>query len=184
MKKDGYIPVLITLVLALVLFLWSPSPLITGIFILFLGVSLLFYFVIYPSNSSPNIRLAQWYFIALAVQCVHFVEEYLGKLYIELPALFDVPPIERDAFVIFNLLAYSIFILGGIAIFKNLRSLMIVPIFFILFGVLANGIFHVLLALWNGSYFPGLYTALVYLFLGPLLLRLLKAGPQGTAKAL
>ena len=173
MKKEVYVPLLITLILALALLLLSPSPWINGVFLLFLIVSSLYYFTTYPNNPRPNLRLAQWYFVALAVQCLHFVEEYVGMLYIELPALFELPPIEKDEFVNFNLVAYAIFILGGVAILKNARSFMLIPIFFILLGVLANGIIHVLLAIWTGGYFAGLYTAIIYLFLGPLLLKLL-----------
>ena len=177
-RREVYVPIVITLITATVLYFGSPSPWITGVFLVFLAVSLLFYFVIYPEDAIPDLRLAQWYFVALAVQCLHFVEEYVGAIYIKLPALLEIPPISKDGFVVFNLVAYAIFILGGIALIKHLRSFMIIPIFFILLGVFANGIIHVLLTLWNGSYFPGLYTAIAYLFLGPFLLRQIIRKPQ------
>lgn len=174
MKKEVYLPYGIALILVGGLIIFSPSLWIALIFIFFLAVSLGYYLFYYPEHPTPNLRLAQWYFVALAVQCLHFIEEYLGSFYIQFPALFDLEPIERDEFVIFNLGAYAIFILGGIAIFKNARSYMLIPIFFILLGVMANGIIHVLLALWTGAYFPGLLTAIIYLILGPWLLKLLK----------
>lgn len=176
MEKDLYVPIVVTLAISGALLAGSPSPWMTAVFLFFLIVSLCYYFFIYPKNSVHDLRLVQWYYVALAVQCVHFIEEYIGKFYILFPALFEMPPISKDEFVIFNLLAYAIFILGGIAIFRNARSFMLIPIFFILLGVMANGIVHVLLALWNGGYFPGLYSAIAYLFLGPFLLKLIQNG--------
>ena len=182
MKKETYIPLGVTLLIVLALFLWAPSPWIKGVFIFFMIVSLLFYFLLFRTHMSPNLVLAQGYFIALAVQCIHFIEEYIGAIYIKLPELFDLPPIGKDEFVIFNLGAYAIFILGGIAVFRNYHRLMVIPIFFVLLGVMANGIIHVLLALWTTSYFPGLYTALIYLILGPYLIRMLIGKSGLTAK--
>lgn len=176
MKKETYIPAIITLAAIVILLLWSPSPWITGLFSFFMIVSLFFYILMYRPDETQNLKLAQWYFIALAIQCVHFIEEYVGMIYIELPSLLDIQPIGQDAFVLFNLGAYAIFILGGIALFRNYHGMMVIPIFFILMGVMANGIIHVLLALWQSSYFPGLYTALAYLVLGPYLIKLLLGG--------
>jgi len=178
MKKETYIPLGVTSLGILALLLWAPSPWIQGLFIFFLIISLLFYFLLFRADRTPNLILAQGYFIALAVQCFHFIEEYVGEIYIRLPQLFELPPIDKDEFVIFNLVAYAVFILGGIALFRNYRGVMVIPIFFVLLGVMANGIIHVLLALWTASYFPGLYTALLYLFLGPYLIRML-TGKRG-----
>lgn len=48
---------------------------------------------------------------------------------------------------------------------------MIIPIFFVLAGVVLNGVGHVLISIYVDGYFPGLYTALIYFILWPLLLR-------------
>ena len=180
MKKEVYIPPGIVLVAFILLLIGSPSIWITAVFGFFLVVSLLYYYLFYSKTAVPDLRIAQWYYVALAVQCAHFIEEYIGEIYVRLPALLEIPPIGKDEFVLFNLGAYAIFILGGIALFKGSRSFMLIPLFFVLFGVLANGIIHLILTLWNGSYFPGFYTGLVYLFLGPYLLKLLGAEAQDT----
>jgi len=174
MRKETYIPVGITLAALVLLLLWAPSPWITAVFSFFMIVSLIFSFFVYRPEETNNLKIATWYFIALAIQCIHFIEEYVGLIYIRLPALLDMPPIGQDEFVIFNLFAYAVFILGGIALFRNYRVMMVIPIFFILMGVMANGIIHVILALWQSSYFPGLFTALAYLFLGPYLIKMLR----------
>lgn len=181
MKKDIYLPLGVSLLAVLALLQLAPSPWIKVVFIFFLILSLLFYFQLFRADGTSSLLLAQGYFVALAVQCIHFIEEYVGEIYIRLPELFDLPPIKKDDFVLFNLGAYAVFILGGIALFRNYRRLMVIPIFFVLLGVMANGIIHVLLALWTSSYFPGLYTALIYLILGPYLIGMLRGNRSLTA---
>ena len=63
------------------------------------------------------------------------------------------------------MVAYFIFILGGIVIFKRIKELMIIPVFFILLGVLLNAVAHILVSIYIGGYFPGLYTESFMLFL-------------------
>ena len=173
MRKEIFIPIAIALI-SIILLVWlAPSNWVKGIFILFVLLSLLFYFFLYEHKPELSRELAVWYFIALAIQCLHFIEEYMGTFYVQLPELMDTTPLEKDDFVLFNLSAYAIFIVGGIAIIKNYKALMLIPIFYILLGVLGNGVIHVLLGIWSWSYFPGLYTAIVFLFLGPVLIRML-----------
>ncbi|NNF75436.1 MAG: HXXEE domain-containing protein [Flavobacteriaceae bacterium] len=110
------------------------------------------------------------YLFALGVQFLHFTEEYLTGFVIELPALFNQPPYPTDIWLVFNMVAYFIFILGGITLFWRSGSFLIIPVFFILFGIMFNGLAHLGTSLYVGGYFPGLYTAMIYLVLGPLLI--------------
>jgi len=48
---------------------------------------------------------------------------------------------------------------------------MIIPLFFILVGVLLNSIGHILISLYVGGYFSGLYTAIIYIIIGPILIK-------------
>lgn len=169
-----YIPILLALLGIFGLWLGAPSILVKWIFITGILVTLLFYYgVVHGSHSRDPHKLLPLYLIALSVQFLHFLEEYHGRLYEKLPLLFDFPPIDRDAFISFNLVAYSIFILGAIAIYLKKKEFMLIPLFFILFGTLANAVLHCLISLWQGSYFPGLYTAFIYLVLGPMMIRIL-----------
>jgi hypothetical protein len=102
---------------------------------------------------------------------IHFAEEYLTGFTTALPALIGAEPYPINYWLTFNMVAYFIFILGGIVLFQKMKGLMIIPIFFILAGVVLNGIGHLLLSLYVGGYFPGLYTALIYLVLGPMLMK-------------
>ena len=169
-----FIPVISTIVVICAIWLGAPSILVKWIFICGILVTLLFYYaIIGGSMGLDSAKLLPLYLIALSVQFLHFLEEYHGRLYEKLPLLFDFPPIDRDAFINFNLVAYSIFILGALAIYLKKKVFMLIPLFFILFGTLANAVLHCLLALWQGSYFPGLYTAFIYLILGPMMVRIL-----------
>ena len=80
-----------------------------------------------------------------------------------------------NAWMAFSLSAFALFVIGAIIIYKEIRELMIIPIFFILGGVLMNAIGHLLISLYVGEYFPGLYTAFILLPLGPILIRRLLA---------
>ena len=43
--------------------------------------------------------------------------------------------------------------------------------FFIVVGVMLNSIGHIIIALYVGGYFSGLYSALAYLIVGPMLIK-------------
>jgi hypothetical protein len=82
-----------------------------------------------------------------------------------------MPPFNTNVFVTFNMVAYSLFILGALGIYKGVKWPMIIVWFFTFGGVIGNSIWHPLLALKVGGYFPGLYTWFAYLIVGPILLK-------------
>ncbi|MBT8236511.1 MAG: HXXEE domain-containing protein [Bacteroidia bacterium] len=167
-------PVLLAFIGIVGIWFGAPSILVKWIFICGILITLLFFYALIQPEQFPEPgKLLPLYLIALSVQFLHFLEEYHGKLYEKLPILFDFAPVDRDAFITFNMVAYSIFILGALAIYGKKKQFMLIPLFFILVGTVANAVFHCLLALWQGAYFPGLYTALIYLILGPMMLRIL-----------
>jgi len=116
-------------------------------------------------------RVLPLYLFLLGIQFLHFTEEYLTGFTVKLPELFGQSPYPMDYWVTFNMVAYSIFILGGIVLFKQIKDLMIIPVFFILAGVLMNAIGHTVLSIYVRGYFPGLYTALIYLLIVPVFFR-------------
>ena len=179
-NTEKYVPILLAFIGILGIWFGAPSILVKWIFISGTLVTLVFYYVVIESSKGLNSdKLLPLYLIALSVQFLHFLEEYHGRLYDKLPQLFDFPSIDRDAFITFNLVAYSIFILGAIAIYLESKKFMLIPLFFILLGTMANGVLHSLISLWQGSYFPGLYTALIYLILGPMMIRILLQKKEG-----
>ena len=142
---------------------WLFIPAVILALLIYLGKS-------YRKMPAPD-RILPLYILALSIQMLHFTEEYLTSLVTELPALFGQDPYPEDYWLVFNMSAYSFFLLGGIVLYKRIKELAIIPIFFILVGVVLNAVAHIGLAVYTNSYFPGLYTALFYLLLAPPLLK-------------
>ena len=111
------------------------------------------------------------YLIALAIQMLHFSEELVMDFHTRLPALIGEEPYSLNALVIFNMVAYFFFILGGIVIYLRKMQFMVLPVFYIMMGVVVNAVGHIVLTLYTGGYFPGLWTALMLAFLVPFVIR-------------
>lgn len=116
-------------------------------------------------------RLLPLYLLAVAIQMLHFAEEYITGFYTKFPELFGGWAYSSDTFVVFNMGAYFAFIVGAILIHRKIRAPMVIPLFFITYGVIGNAVMHAVFAIWVDGYFPGLYTSLLYWVLAPLLLR-------------
>ena len=176
MKKDILIPLLIgVLMIIAFLFVAKIFPIVL-VFIPAVIVTFLFYLKMANQQPPNPEKILPVYLLLLGVQFLHFMEEYLGDFTEEVPRLLGQEAYPEDYWVTFYMIAYFIFILGGIIIFKKKKALMMIPLFFIVAGVILNTIGHILISLYLGEYFPGLYTALIYLLLGPILIkRLLQA---------
>ncbi|WP_396613739.1 HXXEE domain-containing protein (plasmid) [Haloferax sp. S1W] len=118
-------------------------------------------------------RVLPVYLGALSVQFLHFAEEFTTGFYTRWPVeVFNATPFEMSTFVSLNMVSYAAFALGAVAIYWQVRGPMLVVWFFTLMGVIGNGILHPLypfFATGSFGYFPGLFTSLIYLFLGPIL---------------
>ena len=171
MSRHVYIPIGIS-VLAIVIF--SLVAQIMGVVWIFIPatiITLLVYFKSFYRHMPEPSRILPLYLFALGVQMLHFAEEFLYGFVADMPALFGEQPYPVDSWLFFNMAAYFIFIVGGIALFRKNKEYAIIPLFFIVVGVVLNGIGHVGLSIYNGGYFPGLFTAVVYLFIGPVLIK-------------
>ena len=159
-------------IIAMAIF-WIVSSTLISVIIFIPGVIVSFILYIntfYKKTPNPE-RILPLYLFALGIQFIHFTEEYLTDFTIELPKLFGQEEYPMDYWVVFNMIAYSVFIIGGIILFKKIKEFMIIPLFFILVGVLLNSIGHILIAIYVGGYFSGLYTALIYVLIGPILMK-------------
>jgi hypothetical protein len=123
-------------------------------------------------RAMPNVkRVLPIYLIALAFQFLHFTEEYIYGFHLRVAEItVGMPPFDVNVFVAFNMIAYSLFLLGGLGMYKGMKFPMIIVWFFAI-CVLGNAIWHLLLTLKIGGYFPGLFTSFAGWILGPILLR-------------
>ncbi|MCA1592349.1 MAG: HXXEE domain-containing protein, partial [Acidobacteria bacterium] len=99
-----------------------------------------------------------------------FTEEYVyGFQFRVAEIMAGMPPFDANVFLAFNMIAYSLFLLAGLGMYKGMKFPMIIVWFFVI-CVLGNAIWHLLLTLRVGGYFPGLYTSFAGWILGPILL--------------
>jgi len=109
------------------------------------------------------------YLLAVAVQCLHFTEEYLTGFQRQFPKLFGDN--WSDArFVTFNMLWLATFVLAGLGVYRRVQLAYLVVLFLALVGGVGNGASHLVLSVAYGRYFPGLITAPCCLLAGIALL--------------
>lgn len=117
-------------------------------------------------------RVLPIYLVSLAIQFLHFTEEYVYGFHFRVSEIMSgMPPFNVSVFVAFNMIAYCLFLLAGLGMYKGMKFPMIIVWFFVFGGVLGNAVWHPLLSLKVGGYFPGLFTSFAYWILGPLLLK-------------
>lgn len=119
-------------------------------------------------------RVLPIYLFALAWQFVHFADEYQGGFYRRWTEdIFGAPAMSAEFFVWANMLSYSLFVMGGLAMYARLpiRVPMLMVWFVTIMGVMGNAISHALYSLISGDLgFPGFYTSLAYWIVGPILI--------------
>lgn len=107
----------------------------------------------------------------LAVQFLHFGEEFATGFATDFPALYGGVPYSTNLFVVFNMAAYFVFTVACLVAFAKNRWFLLVPaLFFIIYGAIGNAIAHTWWSVYLGTYFPGLVTAQAYWIGGPLVL--------------
>lgn len=122
------------------------------------------------------------FFLALATQFLHFMEEFTTGFENRFPVLYGGAPYSATVFVQINMVSYALFVLSALAAFRfGVRKALMPAVFFVLYGTLGNAIAHPVWALMTHGYFPGLWTALLYWILGPWLLFLLLGSKKQTA---
>jgi hypothetical protein len=111
------------------------------------------------------------FFVLLAIQFIHFAEEFATGFSTKFPALYSGVPYSESLFVSFNMISYAIYAVGCIlALTKHIRFLLMPPLVFIIYGAIGNAIAHTWWSLYLQSYFPGLFTAQLFWIAGPLVL--------------
>ncbi len=113
--------------------------------------------------------------LAIAVQCLHFGEEFVTGFHVRFPEMLGLSPWTPEFFVAFNLVWIAIWVISAraLALGEGVR-LALLPVWFLAIAAAANGIGHPVFALRAGGYFPGLFTSPLIGILGAALwLRLL-----------
>jgi hypothetical protein len=169
------VPGLIAIVAIVIFFLVHPAQKFS--FVPAMVLALVCYLRTSYREMPDAARVLPVYLIALAIQFLHFTEEYIyGFQFRVTEIMAGMPPFNVNVFVAFNMIAYSLFLLAGLGMYKGIKFPMIIVWFFAI-CVLGNSIWHLLLTLRVGGYFPGLYTSFPGWILGPILLK--RLGERG-----
>jgi hypothetical protein len=164
-----FVPSVIAIIAIVIFFLVHPAQKF------FFAPAMVVAFVCYVRTSYREMpkaeRVLPVYLVALAIQFLHFTEEYVFGFHIRITEIMaGWPPFDDNVFVAFNMIAYSLFLLGGLGMYRGMKFPMIIVWFFAIAGVFGNAILHLLLAVRVGGYFPGLFTSFAGWILGPILL--------------
>ena len=123
---------------------------------------------------SERRRATTIFAILVALQAVHFLEEYGTGFHEQFPQVLRLVPWPSDFFVVFNVTWLALGTAAVIGLAAGYRLAFVPAWFFALAGI-ANGIGHPLLAVLSGGYFPGLVTSPLVGIAGVLLWRSLNA---------
>ncbi len=110
-------------------------------------------------DSVKRYEVVRLFLLGLAVQCLHFVDEFVSGFQARFPLLLDLQGWSDNFFVVLNLTCLSGWILSGIGLQRGFRSALF-PVWFFTIVSIANGIAHPLFALLvHGTFgswiFPG-----------------------------
>jgi hypothetical protein len=171
--KDFVIGTVIALVMATIFTLLSSGLSLIVTFIPGIVFSWLTYAWLFVRKATlpTGAAFLPLFFALLAVQFIHFAEEFVTGFRTQYPLLYGGIPYSDSLFVTFNMISYAIFSLACILAFTTkLRFLLIPALFFIIYGALGNAIAHTWWSLYLRSYFPGLITAQIFWIAGPFVL--------------
>ncbi|MCF8060491.1 MAG: hypothetical protein K9K67_14405 [Bacteriovoracaceae bacterium] len=140
------------------------------------------YLIRFHKDLSCKKHLFVIFLVALAVQFLHFGEEFSTEFYYRFPKLYGGETYSTTSFVTVNMISYALFLVSSLSIFSLNSSILLMPfIFFVVYGVCGNAIAHSYWSFDLEAYFPGLYTSFLYWILGPVLLYLILGSKKGVA---
>jgi uncharacterized protein with HXXEE motif len=130
---------------------------------------------------SASQNFVPYFFGALAVQFLHFAEEFATDFKTFFPRLYGGRPYSDHLFVTFNMASYAVFTTCCLLVFyADARYLLIPVLFFVIYGAIGNAISHTVWSVVARAYRPGLITAQAYWVVGPFVLYQLTASISAT----
>jgi Protein of unknown function with HXXEE motif len=125
-------------------------------------------------NSDAAIdAIIRLYLIGIAFQCLHFAEECVTRFYVRAPEFLGFVAWPSEFFVIFNLTWIAVWLLAAVGVKCEMRVAYF-PLWFFAVGMVGNAVWHPLLCVATGGYFPGLFTSPFAGIVGVLLLSRLR----------
>jgi hypothetical protein len=142
-----------------------------------------FVLMYYPGSRLPDARsFLPAFFTTLALQFIHFGEEFAARFTFSVPELYSGSFYDADLFMWVHMISYAAFIPSGLLLCYRRKGFLLVPaLFFTIHGAIGNAVSHTFWVLYLGTYVPGFFTALAYLICGPWLLFNLLGSRSDTA---
>src|SRR5918997_7092908 len=139
-KLNLIVPAVIAITSIIIFFLVHPAQRFSFVPAMVLA------FVCYLRTSyreMPKVeRVLPVYLVALAIQFLHFTEEYVYGFHLRVTEIMDgMPPFNVNVFVAFNMIAYCLFLLAGLGMYKGMKFPMVIVWLFAI-AVLGNAIWH------------------------------------------
>lgn len=165
-SRDRIVGFVFVLVVAAAQFRWM------GIATTLLSVSLVVAYLLWVAArwKSDPVAVLPTYLVAIAVQCLHFTEEFATGFQRQFPKLIGQEWSDAQ-FVTFNMAWIAVFVLAGLGVYRRMPLAYLIVLFLALGGGVGNGVGHLLLSATQGRYFPGVATAPFCLLAGVVLLR-------------
>ncbi len=137
-----------------------------------MAASYVLYLLTCYRNMPTAERVLPLYLGALAIQMIHFIEEFVTGFQSRFPVeIYHSAPFSANEFVISQMALYSFLIVAAIGIFKQWKIPMIMAWFLIVMLLIVNALQHPIYALMVKGYFPGLYTSFAGWILGPVMFK-------------
>lgn len=171
MNKNIFLPTLIAIMMISIFSYMSSGLSLIVTFVPGVILAYIFYFLFCYKSNPKSSEVLPLYILGIGFQLLHFAEEHATGFDIHFGQLFGGEPYGHNLFVSFNMISYCMFLIGGYAIYKGFKPLMIIAMFFIAYGMLGNCIGHIWYSIAVKGYFPGLYTSFLNLPLSIILLR-------------
>ena len=103
-------------------------------------------------------RVTRTYLVGIALQCLHFIEEFVAGFQLSAPQFLGLVSWSDEFFVILNLTWIALWVVSAVGLRANLR-IAFFPAWFFAVAMIGNVLWHPLLSLATGGYFPGLFTS-------------------------
>lgn len=178
--RDTIIPIVIALITISIWTYLSHGLSLILTFDLGMLLAVVMYFKFTHKAKCDYSTVIPFYFLSLALQFLHFSEEFVTGFFIRWPVeIFRSVPYDINSFLVVNMISYFFFVIAGIAMLKNIKFPILISWFFVIMGVCIQAVQHTIYAIMVGGYFPGLYTSLACYILGPILIiKMVKAGKE------
>jgi hypothetical protein len=174
-KRNIILPVIIATVLIAVFSYLSEGYSLIFTFVPAVPIALWLYYKTCYLSDKPKLEILPLYLLGIGFQLIHFAEEHYYGFEKKFGPLFGGNEYDHNVFVGFNMFAYFLFMIGAIGFYKNIKPLMFIGMFFIVYGMFGNAIGHIAYCTMVKGYFPGIFTCFLNFLLTPLLIKKLWA---------